>query len=333
MSRRSTLAAVCLFLVALSGSQQAFSYGGTSDIVYVTDNEVLSGYSRTWREWTDDYYTNDCYEWTWDDIWGYWCPWYREAYYFPYAVADVYTPSSALYSSTGMGDWDDAWATFSHSVTTSSPGVWSLVGRHYVVEDFVTWYCWMGPQYCYPVSMGTNWHHLGNTSDTAVVLVCIHKGTPTNGSLSGDNSLSDNGTGYYHFLGTDAPNTDDWACDIYANQKVHGVGLWWNQSPKIGIGDLSLQGGGPWVDHDSHENGLDVDVRYVRNDGQEAALDLNANPTLYDQAKTQQVVERFCLLGGASVIFVDSQASLTASCVQVLSGHHNHFHVRFPDPD
>jgi hypothetical protein len=156
---------------------------------------------------------------------------------------------------------------------------------------------------------------------------------PNAGSLSGDGNLPDNGTGYYHFLGSDSPDTDDWACSNYSIQKVQGLGLWWNQSPRIGIGDLSRAGGGGFSPHAAHQNGLDVDVRYVRNDGQEAPLNFDANPTQYNQSATQSLVSQFCVLGGASSIFVDSRANLSASCVVNVSGHNDHFHVRFPDPD
>jgi murein endopeptidase len=123
--------------------------------------------------------------------------------------------------------------------------------------------------------------------------MCIHHGTPTNGSLSGDSNLPDNGTGYYHFLGSDPQNTDDWACSNWAITKVTAVGLWWNQTPRIGIGDLSRQGGGSFLPHTSHQNGLDVDARYFRMDGQEAPLNLATQPGQHNVAKSQQVVNRF----------------------------------------
>ena len=48
--------------------------------------------------------------------------------------------------------------------------------------------------------------------DTTVVNTnpSIAKGTPGNGSLEGGINLPDNGEGYYHYLGTDPIDTDDW---------------------------------------------------------------------------------------------------------------------------
>jgi YD repeat-containing protein len=184
---------------------------------------------------------------------------------------------------------------------------------------------------CYPPYV-TYFTQLGQS--VQVLPTCIHHGTPSNGSLSGDSNLSDNGVGYYHFLGSDAQNTDDWACSNWTIYKIQTVGLWWNQSPEIGIGDISRQGGGSFQpDHSSHQNGLDVDVRYVRNDGQEGPLDFDLNPAQYDQTKTQQVVDRFCVAAGASVIYVDQRANLTGACVDPEPNHDDHLHVRFPDPD
>ena len=48
---------------------------------------------------------------------------------------------------------------------------------------------------------------------------------------------------------------------------------WANENPdapRIGIGDISLEGGGPMPDHNSHQNGVEVDIRPVRMDGVEA---------------------------------------------------------------
>lgn len=44
------------------------------------------------------------------------------------------------------------------------------------------------------------------------------------------------------------------------------VGAQWYQNhptPRIGVGDISLQNGGQFLPHSEHQNGLDVDIRYV----------------------------------------------------------------------
>ena len=55
----------------------------------------------------------------------------------------------------------------------------------------------------------------------------------------------------------------------------------------MGILDLSKQDGGAWYpDHICHQNGCEVDVRYIRNDGQEIPLNIKTDSLHYDIDKT-----------------------------------------------
>ncbi|MEM9290992.1 MAG: penicillin-insensitive murein endopeptidase [Acidobacteriota bacterium] len=171
---------------------------------------------------------------------------------------------------------------------------------------------------------------------TCAAPVCEHRGTPTNGSLVNDASLPNTGAGYYYFRGGDAADTDDWSCadTIHADLATVGAG-WPATRPRIGIGDLSLMGGGFWGDHTSHQNGLDVDMRYVRSDGQEAPVSFNnpGTPAIYDQAATQEMVDAL-IAEGAVLVIVDNRSGITGAVVQYENAqHHNHIHVRFADPD
>ena len=119
-------------------------------------------------------------------------------------------------------------------------------------------------------------------------------------------------------------------------REVRSVARWWADAhpdaPRLGIGDLSRETGGsftgPAVGHASHQNGLDVDVRLVRRDGTEAAVD----PGTYDRALTQELVNRF-LAAGATHVFVGPSLDLHGPNVMVWPNHDDHLHVRFPDPD
>lgn len=171
---------------------------------------------------------------------------------------------------------------------------------------------------------------------------CIHHGRPTNGRLVNDSNLSDSGVGYYHFANTDPPNSDDWACPGWLISKVEVAGMLWGRHPRIGILDLSRMGGGYFGPHKSHQNGLDVDVRYVgtmQGGAYEGPIDFNNSHTslFYDRYRTQELVNIFCKTG-ASVIVVDPAAELTGSNACFVQSdwdgtHSNHFHVRYPDPD
>lgn len=92
------------------------------------------------------------------------------------------------------------------------------------------------------------------------------------------------------------------------------------------------QQGGPFPPHSSHQNGLDVDVRYVRSNGSEGPVDFDGSiASLYDNADTQTLIDKFCNTG-AIAIFVDDRANIIGQCTVTAPGHSSHFHVRYPLP-
>jgi murein endopeptidase len=103
------------------------------------------------------------------------------------------------------------------------------------------------------------------------------------------------------------------------------------QAPRVVIGDISREGGGPmWDEHVSHQNGLDVDVYLPRLDRKLRA------PVAEDQVDhqlAQDLVDRF-VAAGAKVIFVGYSTGLhgPAGVVVPYAGHEYHMHVRFPRP-
>ena len=100
-------------------------------------------------------------------------------------------------------------------------------------------------------------------------------------------------------------------------------------APRVGIGDLSRERGGPFgPKHASHQNGLDVDVYYPRTDRKERPPRTAAD---VDRRLAQDLVNRF-VAAGATRIFVGPNVRLTGprSVVQRLWNHDNHLHARFP---
>jgi hypothetical protein len=104
-------------------------------------------------------------------------------------------------------------------------------------------------------------------------------------------------------------------------------------APRVGVGDLSRPGGGEFgtrfgpPGHASHQNGLDVDVYYPREDGREQPP---ARPAQIDRRLAQDLVDRF-VAAGASNVFVGPRTGLTGppAIVEVLPRYHdNHLHVR-----
>lgn len=174
-------------------------------------------------------------------------------------------------------------------------------------------------------------------------------GVPNGGSLDSAINLPDNGQGYTHYLGTDGAQADDWAVLATINAMEDASREWgqdsafstcrlnsqWTPTIRAQIGDLSLQMGGFWTDHDSHQNGLDADLRYLRDDA-EGQLDLRDFPPNYDPYATVDLLS--CLLLDASVqlILLDTAlSSISTGGNQRLlhdPDHYNHFHVRVFNP-
>lgn len=109
----------------------------------------------------------------------------------------------------------------------------------------------------------------------------------------------------------------------------------WNPNVRVQVGDLSLQYGGYWSDHLSHQNGLDGDLRYLMN-SDTGALDLRFVPNDYDPYATVDLLN--CLLrdDNLELILIDTLLSAISSGGEqrILHDpdHYNHFHVRVRNP-
>jgi hypothetical protein len=165
-------------------------------------------------------------------------------------------------------------------------------------------------------------------------------GTANDGSLADGVRLPREGPGFYTYNpATQQPpggSERTWGTDTLVRQ-ILGLGAWWAKAnpgaPRLGIGDLSLEHGGPFtgpvVGHASHENGLDVDIRLVRRDGAEGAV----TASTYDQERTQKVVD-FLVAHGASLVLKGPSLNLYGppGVVVTWPNHDDHIHARFPNP-
>jgi hypothetical protein len=100
-------------------------------------------------------------------------------------------------------------------------------------------------------------------------------------------------------------------------------------APRLVIGDISREGGGPMTDeHVSHQNGLDVDIYFPRLDHR---LEAPTTPEQIDRRLSQDLVDRF-VAAGAQMIFVGYRTGLRGPSGVVIpyAGHDYHKHVRFP---
>ena len=192
------------------------------------------------------------------------------------------------------------------------------------------------------------------------------RGVATGGSLYKGMNLPDLWTGYEHYDNCErfafpaGPDKDDWGTG-HLVRFIEGAGRWWEQlrsrNVRMQVGDLSLKEGGtfpglPGVTgceqgHAYHQQGIDVDVRYVRNDGGVGPFNICSDSTLYDPAETSVLISSFLhaeLSDDANAridsVFVDLNClrfpDTTTSGRRWAfhkDGHQNHFHVRIRDPD
>ncbi len=173
----------------------------------------------------------------------------------------------------------------------------------------------------------------------------IAHGSPGDGWIEKALNLVDAGTGYWHNRGSDPIDTDDWGV-LHLINMIEGAGRDWYgngyTTPRITANDLS-QGnaqtqefGGYWEDHSCHQNGLEVDIRYVRNDGQEIGLNIAGPDSIYyDVDATIDLMNFLIDNANVTIIYVDTVHAwiVVSDPIVHLPGHSDHFHVRIEDPD
>jgi len=107
-------------------------------------------------------------------------------------------------------------------------------------------------------------------------------------------------------------------------QAILRIGLEWQaiDRRRIGIGNISRADGLDDGDHDSHQNGLQVDVRPVRKDGMEMPV-VWTDPQ-YDKEATSKLINLFRTFAPVKfVLFNDSSIPF----VKLARHHDDHFHV------
>ena len=166
-------------------------------------------------------------------------------------------------------------------------------------------------------------------------------GTPNGGRLADGVRLPSSGVGFYTYdPAEDVVPNKEWlryGTDMLVRE-VLALGEWWAarypEEARLGVGDLSLPEGGlfggPGVGHQSHQNGLDVDIRLPRADRREA----RSNPANYSRELTQALTDRL-IAQGATLVLIGPNLDITgpAGVVVRWPNHDGHLHVRFPDPD
>lgn len=99
--------------------------------------------------------------------------------------------------------------------------------------------------------------------------------------------------------------------------------------PRLRIGNISLQGGGPMHPHVSHQKGLDVDIALVASTNEEVGM--TWRDAKYSRQRTQELVNLIrsnAILGIKTILFNDPNVT----GVKYWDGHNDHLHVSFVSP-
>jgi peptidoglycan hydrolase-like protein with peptidoglycan-binding domain len=100
---------------------------------------------------------------------------------------------------------------------------------------------------------------------------------------------------------------------------------------RIAIGDVSLEHGGDIAGHDTHEVGLDVDVRPIRRDRHQCTVGTNWRLASYDRAATRALIKaiRATAPGHVKLIYFNDPVLIGEGVTTRFSGHDDHLHIRY----
>lgn len=104
------------------------------------------------------------------------------------------------------------------------------------------------------------------------------------------------------------------------------IGQRWSGPGPFGVGDISLENGGPISGHASHRVGVDVDVRPVRSDG--ARSPVTYQQSAYSRTHTTNLLNLFAAELRLSNLFWNDARHGSRAPVQHWPNHDNHFHAR-----
>lgn len=95
----------------------------------------------------------------------------------------------------------------------------------------------------------------------------------------------------------------------------------------FGVGNISLQGGGYFKGHNTHQDGLGIDVRPARIDKEKEGVSYHHAD--YDRAATQRLVDAFRATGAVDTIyFNDPEIQGVTPDKPGGKTHDNHLHVK-----
>jgi len=161
--------------------------------------------------------------------------------------------------------------------------------------------------------------------------------------------IGEGGVGYVTYHNADPMAEDHWGTHKLCNCIILAGDNWSDFGTPISVGDMSTQFGGKFIGHDSHQNGLDADIRYVRSDEKIQPLDIIKNPHDYDDYQTKLIMAEFIRIQSCDVRkiyvayknvgFTNEELALAVGYGTTVqnwmkpdtkdkSEHHHHYHLR-----
>jgi len=100
---------------------------------------------------------------------------------------------------------------------------------------------------------------------------------------------------------------------------------------RVSIGDISFEHGGNIPLHQTHEVGLDVDVRPIRDNENQCTWGTNWRLASYDRAATRTLIKaiRAATPGHVKLIYFNDPVLIREGLTRWFSGHDDHLHVRY----
>jgi len=103
---------------------------------------------------------------------------------------------------------------------------------------------------------------------------------------------------------------------------------------RVAVGDASFEHGGNIPGHVTHEKGLDVDVRLMRDDRNQCRAATTYRRATYDRAATLALIRaiRATAPGHVKLIYFNDPVLIRQGLVQAYPGHDDHLHIRYCEP-
>jgi peptidoglycan hydrolase-like protein with peptidoglycan-binding domain len=100
---------------------------------------------------------------------------------------------------------------------------------------------------------------------------------------------------------------------------------------RVPVGDIGYEHGGDIPGHQTHEQGLDVDVRPMRRANDQCRWGTNWRYASYDRAATRALVRaiRSTAIGHVKLIYFNDPVLIREGLTTWYSGHDDHLHIRY----